>query len=177
MICVIQPFNSNLFDLVIGFQEMAPPTTVEHFISSLAITLAIGGVQSTKTGSHPIWDLVCSTVDGSQAILDSTPVVVLFQADGKVFQRAICKHTPTRPFGFEFKACRNNCTGERRIVPKMRDGFVRLVCLQCNWVSAKVPYDCGNAHFVQLRLDSPRLFWHHFPAGPSLHTMFIDESL
>jgi len=163
---------------VVGFGGAETlPNKVQPFISALSVSFAVGGVQKSRCTfgvRRSIWELITRTLELSPGVLDTTVLVVLFREGENIYERAIAKHMASRPFGFQWKNCPNNCRGQFNIKPKTKtNGRVSLQCTLCRWKSRKISYWAGNDHFHQMNGNMPAIFWYEFPPQPSLQNMFF----
>lgn len=148
-----------------------------------ALSRVIECVGIDKTAG--IWDSVSKVVSYDQVLLDSSVVVICRERDEanptNIIARKIARHQASRrPYGFEFKTCGNReCPGGSRgldFLVENKGLDVKMTCRICLWESAWVPDKDFKEHFHKIPGGPLDVFWHSYPASPSLQLLFVSTT-
>ncbi|KAH0825637.1 hypothetical protein J3R83DRAFT_13484 [Lanmaoa asiatica] len=170
-----------IFDFVVAFPAQTTlPAHARSFVSSMTRSLAIDNAAEAKSARPPsIWSAFVRAVKHSLAVLESTPIILIFNERGEGPQRhAECRQVgshmpPFNAWGVQFSACGNGCDVVASDMAFRSDkGAMRCHCMMCGWKSIKVKIDDVADMVSTLCADLPSVYWHAYPPSPHLLSTF-----
>lgn len=122
-----------------------------------------------------IWGGLVRAIKCCPAILESSPVVIIFKEEGdQAGQYADCRqlalhNPPYNTWGVDFSACGNGCNAAGfDFVFHMDKGAMRCYCTLCGWRSCRVKYSNMSDIIGNLCPELPSVFWHAYLLSPHL---------